>query len=112
MQMLAGGVMLLVAGLLRGEGVDIRWHEMTAESLAALAYLVVFGSLVGFTAYIWLLGHVSAASVSTYAYVNPVVAVLLGWALAGEPITARTLVAGGVIVAAVALITVGRASKA
>jgi drug/metabolite transporter (DMT)-like permease len=108
-QMLAGGTMLLVAGTLRGEATNIRWEAMSAESIAAFAYLVVFGSLVGFTAYIWLLGHVSAASASTYAYVNPVVAVLLGWAIAGEPVGARTLAAGAVIVLAVVLITVGRA---
>jgi drug/metabolite transporter (DMT)-like permease len=107
-QMLAGGTMLLVAGALRGEATNIRWEAMSAESIAAFAYLVVFGSLVGFTAYIWLLGHVSAASASTYAYVNPVVAVLLGWAIAGEPVGGRTLAAGAVIVLAVALITVGR----
>jgi drug/metabolite transporter (DMT)-like permease len=111
MQMLVGGALLVVAGLLHGEAANIRWRDMSGASLAALAYLVVFGSLVGFTAYIWLLGKVSAASVSTYAYVNPVVAVLLGWAIAGEPITARTLVAGGVIVAAVALITLGRSRR-
>ena len=108
-QMLAGGAMLLVAGALRGEATNIRWEAMSAESLAGLAYLVVFGSLVGFTAYIWLLGHVSAASASTYAYVNPVVAVLLGWAIAGEAVGGRTLAAGAVIVLAVVLITVGRA---
>ena len=109
MQMLAGGAMLAAAGLLNGEAATVRWSAMSTESVAAFAYLVVFGSLVGFTAYIWLLGHVSAASASTYAYVNPVVAVLLGWAIAGEEVGARTLVAGGVIVLAVVLITVGRA---
>jgi drug/metabolite transporter (DMT)-like permease len=109
MQMLAGGAMLLVAGTLHGEATNIRWEAMSAESIAAFAYLVVFGSLVGFTAYIWLLGHVSAASASTYAYVNPVVAVLLGWAIAGEAVGGRTLAAGAVIVLAVALITIGRA---
>jgi drug/metabolite transporter (DMT)-like permease len=74
-----------------------------------LAYLVVFGSLVGFTAYLWLMQNAAPASVATYAYVNPVVAVVLGWAFGGEPVGVRTLVAAGIIVAAVALITVGRA---
>jgi drug/metabolite transporter (DMT)-like permease len=73
-----------------------------------VAYLVGAGSLVGFTAYIWLVNHVAPAKVATYAYVNPVVAVLLGRVLLDEPLTARTLVASAVIVGAVALITVGR----
>ena len=81
---------------------------MLFRSLLALAYLVVFGSLVGFTAYVFLLRHTRPALVATYAYVNPVVAVLLGWALAGEPLTARTLLAGAVIVGAVVLITTHR----
>ena len=77
---------------------------MSTRSLLSLAYLIVAGSLLGFTAYIFLLGATTPARVSTYAYVNPVVAVLLGWLLAGETVTPRTLVAAAVIVAAVALI--------
>jgi drug/metabolite transporter (DMT)-like permease len=73
---------------------------------------VVFGSLVGFTAYIWLLGVSTPARVSTYAYVNPVVAVFLGWAMAGEAVTARVLIAAAVIVAAVAVITTGPRPRA
>ena len=111
-EMLTGGALMLVVGLVIGEGPGVALSEVTLRSGLAWLYLVVFGSLVGFTAYIWLLGHVSAARVSTYAYVNPVVAVVLGWALASEPITARTLVAAAVIVGAVALITVGRAKPA
>ncbi|MFL5575963.1 MAG: EamA family transporter [Gemmatimonadaceae bacterium] len=107
-EMLCGGVLLLVAGLVAGEGGGLALAHVAPRSALAWMYLVVFGSLVGFTAYVWLLGHVSAARASTYAYVNPVVAVLLGWALAGEPITARTLVSAAVIVGAVALITIGR----
>ncbi|HYW07894.1 MAG TPA: EamA family transporter, partial [Longimicrobium sp.] len=76
------------------------------------AYLTVFGSLVAFTAYTWLLGVVSPARASTYAYVNPLVAVMLGWALANEALTARVAVSAVVIVAAVALITsVGEAAR-
>jgi drug/metabolite transporter (DMT)-like permease len=107
MEMLCGGVLLLVAGAARGELAGLNPAAFTGRSLAALAYLVVFGSLVGFSAYIWLLGVSSPARVSTYAYVNPVVAVFLGWALAGEALTARVLVAAAVIVAAVAVITTG-----
>ncbi len=72
--------------------------------LLLLAYLIVFGSLIGFTAYIWLLGATTSARVSTYAYVNPVVAVLLGWAFANEPMSLRTLIAAAVIIGAVVLI--------
>jgi drug/metabolite transporter (DMT)-like permease len=71
-------------------------------------YLVTFGSIVGFTAYVYLLRTVSPAKVSTYAYVNPVVAVFLGWALAGEPVTMRTLVAAAIILGGVAMITISQ----
>ena len=78
------------------------------RSLLGFAYLVTFGSLIGFTAYAYLLAHTTAAKAATYAYVNPVVAVLLGWAFANEPVTSRTLVAAAVILAGVAIITVAR----
>lgn len=112
MQMLAGGTMQIIAGLALGEHTRFDLGDISLRSALAWAYLVVFGSLVGFTAYVWLLDRVSAARASTYAYVNPIVAVLLGWAFAGELITTRTLVAGAVIVAAVAAITIGRARPA
>ena len=104
MEMLAGGALLLVAGLLTGEAGQIRLDQISPRSLLALGYLIVFGSLVGFTAYIWLLRVSTPARVSTYAFVNPVVAVFLGWTLAGEALTPRTLVAAAVIVTAVVLI--------
>lgn len=112
MEMMCGGALLLLAGAARGELSGLDPSAFTGRSLAAFAYLVVFGSLVGFTAYIWLLGVSTPARVSTYAYVNPVVAVFLGWALAGEPLTARVLVAAAVIVAAVAVITTGKRPEA
>ena len=112
MQMLGGGAGLVVAGLLAGEAGRLDLAAASGRSFAALGYLVVFGSLVGFTAYVWLLRVTTPALVSTYAYVNPVVAVLLGWAFAGEPVTARTLLAAAVIVGAVALITTYRARPA
>ena len=105
-QMLTGGSLLLLLGLLTGEAARIDPGGVSLRSALALAYLVVFGSLVAFSAYIWLLRHASAARVSTYAYVNPLVALLLGWALADEPLGPRTLVAAAVILSAVALITV------
>ena len=111
-EMLAGGFFLLIAATLRGEWAGMDAGAFSSESLLALAYLIVFGSLVGFTAYIWLLGVSTPSRVSTYAYVNPVVAVFLGWALAGEPITSRVLVAAAIIVAAVAVITTGKRDKA
>jgi drug/metabolite transporter (DMT)-like permease len=105
MQMIAGGALLVPAGLVHGELADVQVPSF--ESLAALAYLVVIGSLVGFTAYTWLLRHARTSLVGTYAFVNPVVAVLLGWAVLGEELTTRTVLAGAVIVAGVALIVVG-----
>lgn len=108
MEMAWGGVWLLIAGTLRGEWGTVDPSGFTAESVLAFFYLVAFGSLIGFTAYIWLLGVSSPARVSTYAYVNPVVAVFLGWAILGEPLTARVLGAAAVIVAAVAVITMGK----
>ena len=105
MEMVAGGALLLVASLARGEWQQLDAQAISLRSLAALAYLVVFGSLVALTAYVWLLRQTTPARVSTYAYVNPVVAMLLGWALAGEPLTARTLLAAAVIVGGVVLIT-------
>jgi drug/metabolite transporter (DMT)-like permease len=103
-EMIAGGALLLLVSAASREWAGFALSAVSARSVAALAYLIVAGSLLGFTAYIFLLGATTPARVSTYAYVNPVVAVFLGWALAGEPITARMLVAAAVIVASVALI--------
>jgi len=112
MEMLAGGALLLVVGTASGEWGAFHPEAISIRSLLALGYLIVFGSLVAFTAYIWLLRVAAPAHVSTYAYVNPVVALFLGWALAGEQITARMLIAAAVIVAAVVLITTYRARRA
>ena len=98
---LCGGFLLLVASAASGEFADARF---TAEALGAVAYLIVVGSLVGFTAYVWLLRAAPTSLVSTYAYVNPIVAVVLGWALLGEEITVQMLVAGSAILVSVALI--------
>jgi len=105
MEMLCGGAFLTIAGSLAGEWPRLDLAQVSARSWWSLAYLVTFGSLVGFTAYIYVLGRTTPAKASTYAFVNPVVAVFLGWALAGEPVTARTLIAAAVIVAAVVVIT-------
>lgn len=104
MEMIAGGVWLLLFGLATGQAGRVTIAALSLKSLLSLGYLILFGSLVGFTAYIWLLGATTASRVSTYAYVNPVVAVLLGWAFAGEAMTLRTGLAAAIIVIAVALI--------
>lgn len=104
MEMIAGGVWLLLLGLATGQAGRVTIAALSLKSLLSLGYLILFGSLVGFTAYIWLLGATTASRVSTYAYVNPVVAVLLGWAFAGEAMTLRTGLAAAIIVIAVALI--------
>ena len=100
--MLAGGVMLAVVAAATGEWSDI--HDVSTTSILSLVYLIVIGSWLAFTAYAWLLRTTRTSLVSTYAYVNPLVAVFLGWAVLSEPISARTIVAGLVILGAVALI--------
>ncbi len=104
MEMLAGGAGLLLLGFAAGEGRALIHTNFSGHSLWALAYLIVFGSLLGFTAYHWLLTVTTPSRVATYAYVNPVIAVVLGWALGGESLTARIAVATAVIVSAVAII--------
>jgi len=105
MQMLWGGLLLLVVGVVVGEPGQLDVAAISTRSLLATAYLAVFGSLIAFSAFLWLNSVVSPARVSTYAYVNPVVALFLGWAFAGEALTARTLLAALVILSAVVLIT-------
>jgi drug/metabolite transporter (DMT)-like permease len=102
--LLAGGTGLALVGLLAGELSRFDPSAVSMRSVLATVYLFVFGSIVGFSAYLWLLRVTTVARVSTYAYVNPIVAVLLGWALAGEALTARVAVAAAVIVGAVAVI--------
>ena len=107
MQMLAAGVLLGAAGLARGE----RLHALSAPSLAAFGYLVVFGSLIAFTAYAWLLKRAPTPLLSTYAYVNPAVAVFLGWAFAGEHVGGREAAAGLVILSSVAMLALAREAR-
>ena len=105
MQMLAGGAFLTIASLATGEPARFVLSEVSLRSWLSLGYLIVFGAIVAFTAYVWLLRVAPPVLVSTYAYVNPVVAVILGWALADEPLTAAMLGAAAVILTGVALIT-------
>jgi len=104
MQMLAGGVLLLGVSALTGEPARLELDEVSLKSMLAMGYLVV-GGLIAFTSYSWLMRTTSPVLVSTHAYVNPVVAVLLGWAFASEPLTAGMLQAAAVILTGVALIT-------
>jgi drug/metabolite transporter (DMT)-like permease len=110
MQMLAGGVALCVAGLLTGEASRLHPAAVSARSLLAFLYLVFAGSIVAFSAYNWLLPTTTPARVGTYAFVNPTVAVFLGWALAGETFGSNTLVAGALILAGVVLIVSSRSA--
>ncbi len=109
MEMLAGGALLLIASLFFGEWTRFDLSAPSLRSWIALSYLIIFGALIGFTAYIWLLRVTTPALASTYAYVNPVVAIFLGWAFAGEPLTGRTLLAAAIIIGAVVVITLQRA---
>jgi drug/metabolite transporter (DMT)-like permease len=108
MQMLVGGTVLMLAGLLSGEASRVAVHDVSARSVLAVTYLVLFGSIVAYSSYVWLLRVAPPAVVSTYAYVNPVIAVFLGWLLAGETVTLRTLIAAAIIIGAVGLINVSR----
>jgi drug/metabolite transporter (DMT)-like permease len=102
--LLCGGALLALLGIARGELGVFDPAAVSLKSILATVYLFIFGSIVGFTAYLWLLRATTASRASTYAYVNPIVAVFLGWALAGEPLTRRIFLAAAVIVGAVALI--------
>ncbi len=102
--MFAGGLLQMTTGLALGEGSQLHWNSVSLTSVAALAYLAVFGSLLAFSAYTYLLTHTTPAKASSYAFVNPVVAVLLGWAVAGEPVGMRSLLAMAAIVGGVLLL--------
>ncbi len=103
-QMLTGGAALVLGGLLLGEAGRIDLAAVTPSAWWALAYLVLIGSLVAYTAYFWLLANAPLQLVTTYAYVNPVVAVVLGWALLAEPVTAQVVVGGALAVAGVVVV--------
>ena len=105
MQMIGGGAAMLVLGTILGEWGKLDLSAVATRSIVSWAYLIIFGSLVGFTSYVWLLRVVSPTAVSTYAYVNPVVAVLLGVTLGNEPLTGMMILAGVMIVGAVILMT-------
>ena len=110
MKLIAGGLLLAALGVASGETGRLDLSAVSTKSVAALLYLTVFGAIVAFTAYIWLLKNTSLAMASTYAYVNPAVAVFLGWLIADEPVTPRTVLAATVIVGGVLIITTSRAT--
>jgi drug/metabolite transporter (DMT)-like permease len=112
MEMIAGGVLLTLAGVVTGELGDIHVAHISGESWWALLYLIVFGSWVGFSSYVWLLRVAPVSLVGTYAYVNPVVAVFLGWFILDEIVTGRTVLAAAIIVVGVAMIILSRPSAA
>ncbi|MEM9292030.1 MAG: drug/metabolite exporter YedA [Acidobacteriota bacterium] len=104
-QMLTGGAMLMVLSTVSGEWQDFDAEAVSLRSILALGYLVIFGAIIAYSAYIWLLRNADATLASTYAYVNPVIALALGWMLANETLSARDAVAASLIVAAVALVS-------
>ena len=112
LQMLCAGVLLAGVGTATGELSQVHLRQISAASLGAVAFLIVFGSLLAFTAYAWLLRNASSSLLSTYAYVNPAVAVFLGWALAGEHVGAREAASGLVILVSIALLIFGRGPRA
>ena len=112
MQMMCGGAAMLLLGLLRGEATGFHLAQVTTKSWLAYGYLVTFGSIMAFTAYIWLLRVVEPALAGTYAFVNPVVAILLGWAFAGETLNPQMLSGAALIVLAVGLVVLGGRRKA
>jgi drug/metabolite transporter (DMT)-like permease len=111
-QMICGGTLLVLAGLFTGEHYRFDASRISPLSIGAFAYLVIVGALVGYTAYIFLLRHCDPAKVATYAYVNPIVAVILGAIFAGETLTTRTFLAAGLIIGSVALVITVQQARA
>jgi drug/metabolite transporter (DMT)-like permease len=110
MEMIGGGLLLLITAGVAGQFAQFQPARVSGSAALAWSYLVVFGSLVGFTAYIWLLGVTSIAKAGTYAYVNPIVAVLMGWAILHEQVTSRMVLAAAVILVGVALVNLNLSS--
>ena len=107
LSLLSGAVMLLVTAMVVGEAKEFQLSQVSLKSALALGYLILFGSVIAFTAYNWLMEHYSPTLVATHTYINPVVAVLLGWAYGGEALTAKVALAATLVVAAVVLVDRG-----
>jgi drug/metabolite transporter (DMT)-like permease len=112
MQMLTGGGLLLLTAALLGEFRGFAWTAVSGQAWLALAYLIVAGSIIAYTAYVWLIHHQSPTKVGTYAYVNPVVAVVIGYFLGGEAVGPRTIVGTALVLVSVVVITTTPARKA
>ena len=110
-QMLCGGTLLFIAGIAKGELRHFDPHQITMQSLGAFIYLVLIGGIIGYVSYAWLLRHCEPAKVATYAYVNPIVAVVLGAVFAGETLTLRTLIGAGLIIGSVAVVIMAQQMK-
>lgn len=104
MQMIGGGGLLLVAGFLSGQANNFQVSNISRSSAIAMLFLTLIGSLVGFTCYVWLLGVSTPTRVATYAYVNPIIALMLGWSLGGEHPSTLSLIASGVVIVSVATV--------
>jgi drug/metabolite transporter (DMT)-like permease len=110
-QMLCGGALLLIVGLARGEWRHFDPRQITMQSFGAFVYLVLIGGIIGYVSYAWLLRYCEPAKVATYAYVNPIVAVLLGAMFAHESLSLRTLLAAGLIIGSVAMVITAQQLK-
>ena len=110
LQMILGGLMLLVMGVTRGEAAHLSTATVSAQSFAALAYLIVFGSLLVFPTYVWLMKKTSPGLVGTHAYVNPIVALFLGWLFGGETINLAVIIASGLILFSIVLLSIDNRS--
>ncbi|MGE5498170.1 MAG: EamA family transporter, partial [Syntrophothermus sp.] len=104
MELIFGGTLVLIASFITGEPFQFHLGQVTLKSFLGLIYLIVFGSVIAFSAYVWLLGHTSGTRVSTHTYVNPVIAVFLGWLIANEQITSALIVASAIIIISVYLV--------
>lgn len=111
LQMLGGGAALALVGLVHGDWFALDLGKVTTDAWIAFVYLIFFGSLLGFSVFVWLMKHSTPARVATFAYVNPIVAVFLGWLLLDEPVNQRTFISAVIIVTAVVLITVQKTAR-
>jgi drug/metabolite transporter (DMT)-like permease len=112
MEMLCGGIALMIASAAGGDFGKFHPGAVSVRSWLAIAYLIVFGSLVAFSAYVWLLRNVRTSIATTYAYVNPLVAVLLGWLILNERVTFSVFIGGSIIIVAVAIIVMSGGGRA
>jgi drug/metabolite transporter (DMT)-like permease len=104
MELIFGGILVLIASFIIGEPSRFHFSQVTLKSFLGLIYLIIFGSVIAFSAYIWLLRHTSVTRISTHTFVNPIIAVLLGWLIAGEKITAALLIASAIIIVSIYLV--------